>query len=597
MKTANLLKKDYNEELIKPQKTLKDELTGLPNNIFFINKLKHQCQQSDISHSKFALIMLDIDGIKKISYSLGYEFGNDIIVQIANRLRGLLGKETFISRYSDDCFAIILQELFREEYEDKARDIINLLTKPYLIDKYELNINVNIGVSFYPECSKDPNILRKRTKVTLLRSIKEGKNKYKFYSAGLTIQNYKELMIRSDFHHAIDNNEFKVYYQPILNLKTNQIIAAEALARWEHPDWGILSPNEFIPLAEETGLIIDIGKLILREVCSNYKKWLNDGYPNIKVSANFSSVQFFEKDFVDNIIGIINEFELNPNFLSMEITESILMKDTEKVNSDLKRLKTFGIQIALDDFGTGFSSLSYLNSSIIDILKIDGSFIKNIITDENSSIITKSIINLVQELNIKLIAEGIETREQLELLREMDCFAGQGYLYSRPVLLEEFEELLFKGIHKPEIINYTKIMPKENRRKYFRIQFHQLLEADMTILNISGKSVNLGSTKVLIKDMGPGGLCFLSNLRLPYEKNVSLMFSTVLMNQEVKVYGHPVRIKESDNINEYGVEFTIYGNGRINFIRMLDTVKFNMRTNILFAEGRFTTKTPEDYFK
>ena len=599
MEISKLLKKGYREELINSQQTLIDEhdkLTGLPNNNYFISKLKHQCHESDISHSKFALIMLDIDGLKKINYSLGYEYGNDVIIQIIKRLRELFFEDTFISRCSDECFAIILQELFHEEYMDKTKDIINLLTKSYIVDKYELNINVNIGVCFYPDCSKEPDMLSQLAKVTLHRAIKEGKNKFKFYSTGLNIQNYKELMIRNDFQHAIEKKEFKAYYQPILNLKTNEIIAAEALVRWEHPDWGILSPNEFIPLAEETGLIIDIGKLILREVCSDYKRWLNNGYPNIEISVNFSSVQFFENNFVDNIINIINEFDLNPKFLSMEITESILMKDTDKVNSDLKRLKSFGIQIALDDFGTGFSSLSYLNSLIIDILKIDGSFIKNIITDETSSIITKTIINLVNELNIRFIAEGIETREQLELLREMNCFAGQGYLYSRPVLSEEFEELLINGIHKPETINNTKIMPKENRRKYFRIQFHQLLEADMTILNINGKSVNLGSTKVLIKDIGPGGLCFVSNLRLPYEKNVTLMFSTVLMEQEIKVYGHPVRIKESNNINEYGVEFTIYGNGRNNLIRVLDNVKFNMRTNILFADGKFTTKTEEDYF-
>ncbi|WP_326907292.1 sensor domain-containing protein [Sedimentibacter sp. MB31-C6] len=422
-----------------------DELTNLPNRTYFNRKLSIQCLHAKNTNTKFALIMLDVDGFKNINYSLGFERGNKLIKEIVLKLRSFLGETIFISRYSEDHFAIIVQGLRKqEEYESIVRKLIKLFSKPFIVDKLELDVTVNLGICIYPDEAKDADSLRKQTMNALIRAKKDGKNRFKFFSIGLDIQNYKEFIIRNDFRHAIERNELRIYYQPIINLKTNEILGAEVLARWEHPDWGIIKPEEFIPLAEDTGLIIEVGKWILREVCRNYNQWMIEGKSNIKVAVNYSSIQFYEKKFVENILKTIDEFDLNPNFLIMEITENIFLEKGDNVISNISKLQSYGIQIALDDFGTGYSSLAYLNSFNIDILKLDGSFIKNITTDEANTVITKHVITMAQELKIKLVAEKIENFQQLSYLKELNCFAGQGYIYSKPVPLGDFNEILSK---------------------------------------------------------------------------------------------------------------------------------------------------------
>lgn len=359
----------------------------------------------------------------------------------------------------------------------------------------------------------------------------------------------------------------------------------------------MITPDEFIPIAEESGIIIDIGKFVIKEACRIYKKWSDNMKTKIKMSVNFSSMQFLESNFVDSIIKVIDEFILNPSFLIIEITENILINKFDKVISDIKRLQSYGIQIALDDFGTGYSSLAYLSSFNIDILKIDGSFVKKLMTDKTSNVITKSIINMAQELNIKLVVEGIENWEQLTYLRGLNCFAGQGYIYSKPIELENFEKLLIKGRCNPVNINYDSGKLFEDRRKYFRINFYQLLEADMTIINISGKNINVGNTKVLIKNMGPGGLSYISNIKLPIEKDINLLFLIQLLNKEMKIYGKLIWVDElHEDLYEYGVEFAMDENERGEIVRILNLVQIKMRKDILFAEGNFITESPFVYF-
>lgn len=575
-----------------------DELTDLPNSVYFKKQLRIQREHAKQTNTKFALLMLDINGLKHINYSLGYELGYKLIKKIVQRLKGFLGEERFLCRYSEDHFAIIIEEIkTKEEYGYIASGLINLFSYPYKLNGYELDVGVNIGICVYPDDAQNEEEIRKHSKIALLRSKKEGKNIYKFYSSDIDIQNYKEFILRSDLHSAIKKEQLKVYYQPIVNIKTNDILGAEALLRWEHPEWGLVSPNEFIPIAEETGLIIDIGKWVLREVCNDYKKWVKHKLPTIKVSVNFSGIQFLEKDFVKNIKGIIDEYELNPNFLIMEITENILMQNTEKFKLDIKNLRSYGIQLAIDDFGTGFSSLSYLNSINMDILKLDRSFIENVPSDDTCSVITKTVINLAKELNIKSVIEGIENWNQLTYLKDLNCFAGQGFIYSKPVPLEEFEKILIKGRCKPIIMSHFSLDPREERRKFFRIKFSQLLEGELTILEIKGRRINVGNTKVLIKNIGPGGLCFISNIKFPIEKDIILQFTTELMEKGIRVYGHPVWTEEIDNkCHEYGVEFTIDENERVDLIGILNQIQIKVKKNILFAEGSFISGSYNQYF-
>lgn len=575
-----------------------DGLTGLPNNIHFKKKLRIQCQYAKEKQVSFAVMMLDISGFKYIIDALGYELGDELIVKISERLKTFLGDKKFICRYFGVQFAIIISGLSSiEEYESITKDIINLFNSPFKVDKYELSVAVNIGVSIYPEDELDGNSLVKYANIALTRAKQEGKNIYEFYSSKMDIQSYKQFILKNDLRKAIEKDQLRVYYQPMINLKTNKILAAEALIRWEHPDWGIILPDEFISLAEETGLIIKIGKWILREVCHNYKQWLDDGLLDIKVSVNFSSIQFLENNFVDNIKSIIDEYKLDPHFLIMEITESIFMGKAEKVASDIQKLQSFGIQVALDDFGTGFSSLAYLNFLNIDILKIDGYFIKDITLNKTSTVITKSIINMAHELDIKLVAEGIENQEQLFYLQKLNCHIGQGYIFGKPVGLKEFEQILDKRKSEAIVVDEVREKPNENRRKFFRIEFDQLLEANLTIKKFKGKKMGLGNTKVLVKDIGPGGICILSNLNLPVKKDIILQFTAKLVESEIDISGHPVRkVEVDDKLYEYGIEFIVDENERMELIKILNKVQIKVRKKTLFAEEGFISTSAKRYF-
>jgi EAL domain-containing protein (putative c-di-GMP-specific phosphodiesterase class I) len=417
-------------------------------------------------------------------------------------------------------------------------------------------MTVSMGISMYPFDERDPDLLINYANISLLRSKHEGKNRYKFYSSDIGIQIYKQVVLRNDLLKAIERNQFQVYYQAQVKLESSDILAAEALIRWDHPEWGMVSPNEFISLAEETGFIINLGNWMLHEVCRNYKKWMEQGMAPIKVSVNYSSIQFFERNFVENIINIINEYELNPHFLIMEITESVFMKNPEKAIVDIKRLQAEGIQVALDDFGTGFSSLSYLNSFNIDILKIDRSFIKNVMLDDASTIITRSVIDLAQELRIKLVAEGIENWEQLSYLKDLNCYTGQGFLYNKPMPPEEFEELLVMEKCVPTQLVQEKKEGRE-QRKYLRIKLPKVLEAEMSIAEIPGQKFKIGAMKVEVKNISSEGLCFTAGIRLPVNKELLLQFIIPTNDgKEAKICGYPVWAQEAeDNMYEYGVEF------------------------------------------
>lgn len=544
-------------------------------------------------------MMLDISGLKHVNYSLGYQFGDKLIVEIVHRLKNILGEDNFLSRYAGDHFAIILPNLESyEEYINIIKAIIDLFSKPFKIEEYTLDISTNIGIRRCDDDVQDIDSLRKQAKVALLMAKREGKNTYRFYSSDLDAKNYKEFTLRDDLHYAIERQQLKIYYQPIINLKNDEILAAEALIRWEHPEWGIVPSDEFISLVEETGLITDIGKWAFKKVCEDYKRWVYKGLPSIKVSVNFYGAQFLESNFVKNIKDTIAAYKLKHEFLIVEISKTTLSKNINKLKSDIEGLQSLGIEVALDDLGTGFSSLSILSDLNFDIFKINDSFIKNIPTDSISNAITKYIINMAKELKIKLVAEGVENWDQGLYLKNLNCTAVQGLLYSEPIPLEDFEKNLAKKKWKPKVFKSTMILPQEDRRKFFRIRFNQLLEADMTILEIRGKKLDIGNTKVLIKNMGPGGLCFISNVRFPAERGITLQFTTELLEEELKVDGCIVWAEEKkNNLYEYGVEFTIDENGRSDLIMELNKVQIKMRNNILFAEGSFTSDSYIQYFK
>jgi len=577
-----------------------DPLTGLPNKIYFRKQLKIQCQHVQETKSRFALMMLEIDGLKYVNYSLGFEMGDKFILEIVSRLKGYLGESAFLSRYSEDHFAVIVPGTkTREEYEDIAGGLVNLFKTPITVDNYDLDTSVNIGICICPYDAQDEDSIRKQAKAALLRAKREGKNTYKFFSNDLNIQNYKEFVLRNDLHHAIEKNQMKIYYQPIVNLKTGEILAVEALLRWMHPEWGLVLPNEFIHLAEETGCIIDIGKWVIRQVCGNYKRWQDSGLPPIKVVVNVSGIQLMESGFANKIKSVIDEYGLNPKFLIIEIAEDVLLKNTDTTISNIETLRSFGIEIALNSFGLGFSSFTYQNRLKIDIIKLNGSFLKGIPYNKVNSVIVESAIHLAQGLKIKMGVEGIETWDQLTYLKYLNCYAGQGNIFGQGVELEEIEKILARRICKPLMVSEKKAMLDDQRRKLFRIDLPSPLESVLEVIEIDGKKVNVNSTKVLIKNIGPGGLCFVSNIKFPVKNDVVLQFTFQLLGQEIVVSGYIVWSKkeEEDNLYEYGIKFIMDESERASLIRILNQVQIKIRRNILFSEGSFVSVSYKTYFR
>lgn len=427
-----------------------DEITDLPNRNHLNKYIDHIRKNKENTTSRFAFMLLDIIGLKNVNYTFGYNIGDHLVIMVVERIKEYFGQEIYISRYSDDHLALIISEhMSYKRYEELVKEILRKLSDSFVVDNYEINISANIGICVYPDSARDNELLIKNAKAALFRTRKDGNNSYRFYSRENDMDNDREIIIRSDLNKAILKDQLRLNYQPMVNLKTDEILAAEALIRWEHPELGLIPPNMFIPIAEETGFIIKIGDWILEQVCSTYKQWMSKGYPAIKVSINFSSIQFFENNFAEKVVQVIRNHDLDPKFLIVEITESIFMDKFEKAVNDIKALQSYGIQVALDDFGTGYSSLAYLNSFHINILKIDKSFIQNIPSDFTSSAIINGIVTMAKDLKIKLVAEGIETLRQLTVLQELNCHTGQGYLFSRPINRDAFERVLSSGHCKP----------------------------------------------------------------------------------------------------------------------------------------------------
>lgn len=423
-----------------------DELTGLPSNGYLKQRLRQKLKSFRDSESGFALLILDIDEFKYINDALGYEVADKLIVQISERIKILDEKYELLSRHFGVQFSILIghKDSF-EEYRKVVEAIFNLFLERFLVEKYELDINVTIGASIYRAGAQSAEELVREAQSALSWAKLAGKNRFQFYSSSIANQDFKQFELKNDLRKAIEQRQFEVYYQPLVDLKTGKISSAEALIRWNHPRFGLVSPFEFISIAEESGLIIDLGDWILKDVCKTYLNWTEKGFPDIKISVNFSSVQFLEEDFVDKVIRTVRKHGLSPSFIVAEITESIFIKNPLKVTEDIKKLQSFGVQIALDDFGSGFSSLMYLSKFNIDILKTDKFFMEDISKKNANTIIFESIVKLVSDLDISLVVEGIETAVQQNYVKSLGCPIGQGYLFSRPIEASRFESFLMQG--------------------------------------------------------------------------------------------------------------------------------------------------------
>jgi diguanylate cyclase (GGDEF)-like protein len=413
-----------------------DNLTGLPNRILFDNRLQEVVSQNQ-NNQLFTVIYLSLDRLKNINNVLGYEIGNLVLRSAGQKLTSCLSNREILARLGSNKFAIIQTNIKSvDEVVELVEKIINELTKSVSINNNEIFNSVSVGISIYPNDRTEVDSILDNAVKAMDRAKAQGQNKYQFYSHELNNKLQERLMLEKDLHNAIKNGEMLLHYQPQVCLRTGKIIGVEALLRWYSPIHGFVSPAKFIPIAEETGLIISIGEWVLRTACAQNRSWQLAGLPLIKMAVNISSRQFKEQNLVEVATQVLQETGLKANYLELEITESLIIDNIQQVINTMNQLHDMGISLSLDDFGTGYSSLNHLKRLPIDLLKIDQSFVRELTIGSDDAAIVKAIISLAHNLQLSVIAEGVETEEQLEYLQRNGCDQIQGYYISRPVTAE-----------------------------------------------------------------------------------------------------------------------------------------------------------------
>jgi len=422
-----------------------DALTGLPNRVLFSDRLKQGIKKAKRHNEGLALFFIDLDKFKHINDSMGHAIGDCVLKAIAKRLKSIIRKEDTLARLSGDEFTIIMEELRQPEDATILADkILKTLTEAVIIDKHTLYVSGSIGISFYPQDTTDAHSLLRYADTAMYKAKEEGRNNYQFYSPQMTEYALKRIKMQTSLREAIDNQEFIVHYQPQINASKNALVGVEALVRWVHPTRGILQPNEFIPLAEETGMIVEIDQFVMKTAMKQVAQWYKDGLNPGVLGLNISIQQLDKPHFLELIKDFIQQNNFNASWLELEITERQMMKNPEDVIAKLNALNALGIGISIDDFGTGYSSLSLLKRLPINRLKIDRSFVRDIPDDEEDVAIVKAIIALAKSLKLNLIAEGVETSAQIDFLIDHGCTNIQGHFYNQPVSKEEMHSLLIK---------------------------------------------------------------------------------------------------------------------------------------------------------
>jgi diguanylate cyclase (GGDEF)-like protein len=423
-----------------------DSLTNLPNQFLLREQLNQLIIQADYEDRLIPIFIVQLDRLDQINNVLGHLAGDLLLKAVAQRLVICLGKNQTVARLQAKQFAILLETVKqKQEIVNVAQDIIQSLSQSFILKNQEVFITANIGIAIYPFDSKDPITLLKSANIAVNFARKQTSNGYQFYNKAIDKRCANTLLLDTDLHYALERNELQLYYQPQVELQTGTIVGAEALLRWYHPDKGIISPLDFIPIAEKNGLIIPITEWVLMTACKQNKTWQTAGFPPLRVAVNLSGHYFSKPDFSKRLFSIIKQVNLQPKYLELELTESIFIKDTESVNLILKEMQSLGIQIAIDDFGTGYSSLNYLKKFSFNTLKIDRCFVTGIVNDPQAAALTTAIIQMARSMSLKTVAEGVETEAEISFLRQQRCDEIQGYLFSRPLPAIEFTKLLARG--------------------------------------------------------------------------------------------------------------------------------------------------------
>jgi diguanylate cyclase (GGDEF)-like protein/PAS domain S-box-containing protein len=420
----------------------RDSLTGLSNRHYFIDRLESRISGREDQFN--CLMLIDIDHFKRINDSLGHEAGDNLLISVARRLQSSLGQSTLIARIASNEFAVLLEQMDAQEGLEVADALLRMLEKPIYVESQPTLVSCSIGLTVTPEHGQDTQTLMKHAGLALHKAKATGGNRVQVYTQALVTEASHKLFMQNNLRRALELHELEVHYQPKVCLRTGRLLGLEALLRWRHPERGMIRPDQFISVAEETGLIIPIGKWVIREACKQIKRLDNAGLGQLQIAINLSPKQFTDLDLVKSIKSILIEERLPPHRLELELTESLLLDATDDTRQQLEEMKQIGLSLAMDDFGTGYSSLSYLKKFPIDVIKIDRSFIKDIPANQDDMEITSAVVAMAHNLRLKVVAEGIETTQQLSFLRRHHCDVGQGYLFDRPIPGIELVESLHR---------------------------------------------------------------------------------------------------------------------------------------------------------
>lgn len=425
--------------------TFHDALTGLPNRQLFLDRLQIGLIKAHRNEEIVGILLLDLHGFKRINDALGHGVGDELLKNIGDRIKSHIRESDTLARLSGDEFAIILEKLSKEQdVVSVARKILNCFSRPVVLRNEEFFLSASVGISVYPGDGNDAESLIQHAGIARTRAKAQGKNNFQLYNLSMDAWATRHLALENRLYRAVENEELRLFYQPIISLPHCNVVSMEALLRWQHPQYGLLSPDKFIPLAEESGLIGPIGDWVLQRACEQNVLLQADGFPPIRVAVNLAAQQFRDNDLHEKVLMILEKTGLAPENLGLEITESNIMQDVEYSIKALELLKDIGVEVSIDDFGTGYSSLSYLKRFPIDVLKIDRSFINGIPEDHNDKSITSAIIFLAHNLGLQVLAEGVESRRQLSFLKSMRCNEAQGYFFSRPLAFDDLQRFLQK---------------------------------------------------------------------------------------------------------------------------------------------------------
>ena len=429
-----------------------DALTGLPNSTLLGDRLNQYLSQSRRHDRQVAVMFIGLDRFKRINNALGHPVGDEVLKHVARSLLTIVRESDSVFRYGSDEFVIILSDILHPQQTTKvAEKLLAVISTPHAAVGHDLTVTASLGISIYPNDGFDAITLIKKAETAMRNTKDRGPNDFSFFIEDMNLRARQQQTLETDLRSALHNNEFLLHYQPKLDLTLGTVVGAEALIRWNRPDYGWIPPSDFIPAAEDCGVIVALSQWVLRTACLQARDWQRKGLPPICMSVNVSAIDFRQRDYVERLTSTLAETGLEPSLLELEITESVLMQDVTNTINTLQAIKKLGVRLAIDDFGTGYSSLSYLQKFPVDVLKIDQSFIRDLSTDSNDAKLVSSIIDLGKNLSLSIIAEGVETAEQLNFLKRHHCEEAQGFYFSKALEPEAFADFLAESMQKKRL--------------------------------------------------------------------------------------------------------------------------------------------------